>query len=102
MRRCNSPAFDDPCDRIYRKVTRLRSRISTRVPMEQIQTIASPLEEVIRRVRAEYLEMPGLQLTVAQAARLWQLDLVSSEALLSTLVQSRFLIKTRSEAYARP
>ena len=70
--------------------------------MEHIQTIASPLEDVIRRVRAEYLEMPGLQLTVAQAARLWQLDLVSSEALLSTLVQSRFLIKTRSEAYARP
>ena len=70
--------------------------------MEQIQTTASPLEEVIRRVRAEYLEMPGLQLTVAQAARLWHLDPVACEALLATLVQSRFLIKTRSEAYARP
>jgi hypothetical protein len=38
----------------------------------------SPAAEVLARatarVRAEYLEMPGLQLTTAQAARLWQSD----------------------------
>jgi hypothetical protein len=69
--------------------------------MEQTNTLAPSFEQALRRARAEYLEMPGLQLTVAQAARLWQLDLACSEGVLSTLVQSRFLIKTRSESYAR-
>ena len=69
--------------------------------MNQSDILAPSFAEAVRRARAEYLEMPGLQLTVAQAARLWHLDLASSEGVLSTLVQSKFLIKTRSEAYAR-
>ena len=28
----------------------------------------------LRRAQAEFLEMPGLKLTVAQAARLWHFD----------------------------
>ena len=69
--------------------------------MKQTEGTARSFEEAVRRARAEYLEMPGLQLTVAQAARLWHLDLASSEGVLSTLVEHRFLIKTRSAAYAR-
>ena len=69
--------------------------------MEQTEATARSFEEAVRRARAEYLEMPGLQLTVAQAARLWHLDLGSSEGVLSALVEKRFLIKTRSAAYAR-
>ena len=42
--------------------------------------------------------MPGLQLTVAQAARLWHLNLASSEGVLSLLVERRFLMKTRGSA----
>ena len=30
-------------------------------------------DRLIGRVRSEYHEMPGLQLTVAQACRLWQI-----------------------------
>jgi hypothetical protein len=45
--------------------------------------------------------MPGLRLTVAQAARLWHLDAASCEDILSALVQSRFLMKTGADAYAR-
>jgi hypothetical protein len=69
--------------------------------MNKPDSLMPSLEEAIRRARAEYLEMPGLQLTIAQAARLWQLDLASSEGVLSTLVECKFLMKTRSEAYAR-
>ena len=28
----------------------------------------------LHRIRGEFREMPGLKLTIAQAARLWQLD----------------------------
>ena len=45
----------------------------------------------IVRVRAEYVEMPGLSLTARQAARLWGLDARRSDHVLSILVDSGFL-----------
>jgi hypothetical protein len=51
------------------------------------------------RVRGEYLEMPGMQLTVAQAARLWQLEAPKCEALLNLLVDEGFLLKTPAGAF---
>lgn len=38
------------------------------------------------RIRAEYYEMPGLRLTLAQAARLFNLEPVHCERVLHTLV----------------
>lgn len=38
------------------------------------------------RIRAEYLEMPGMRLTVAQAARLFNLDVTHCAQVLETLV----------------
>jgi hypothetical protein len=63
----------------------------------------SPLElhAVAERVRAEFLEMPGLQLTLPQAARLWGLDLPACEAVLEVLVRSAFLRRTPSGAVTR-
>ena len=58
-------------------------------------------EDVLRRVRGEFLEMPGMRLTEAQARRLWNLDAASCEALLSALVDSKFLFRTRDGAYMR-
>jgi hypothetical protein len=58
-------------------------------------------DEVLRRVRGEYLEMPGLRLTSAQAQRLWGLDRVSCDALLGALVDSKFLFRTRDGAFVR-
>jgi hypothetical protein len=58
-------------------------------------------EEVLRRVQGEFLEMPGLRLTHAQAKRLWGLDADSCEALLRSLVDSKFLWKTRDGAFMR-
>jgi len=56
-------------------------------------------DEVLRRVRAEYLEMPGLRLTRAQAQRLWGLDPRTCEQLLFALTESRFLAQTRDGSF---
>jgi hypothetical protein len=53
------------------------------------------------RVRGEFLEMPGLRLTAAQASRLWALDAGTSRQLLDGLTQSGFLARTREGAYLR-
>ncbi len=42
-------------------------------------------------VYSEYQEMPGLQLTIAQAARLWNSDRDSCAQALETLVDASFL-----------
>lgn len=59
------------------------------------------LEDVMRRVRSEYIEMPGLRLTLAQAQRLWGLDRAACDALLGALVEAKFLFKTRDGAFVR-
>jgi len=58
-------------------------------------------EDVLRRVQGEFLEMPGLRLTEAQARRLWNLDTASCAALLSALVDAKFLFRTRDGAFMR-
>jgi hypothetical protein len=58
-------------------------------------------DEVLRRVQGEFLEMPGLRLTEAQARRLWGLDAASCKALLATLVEANFLFCTRDGAFMR-
>jgi hypothetical protein len=55
----------------------------------------------LRRAQAEFLEMPGLKLTVAQAARLWHFDSALCTAVLSRLVEQRFLIETRNHSFSR-
>ena len=56
---------------------------------------------LLERVRGEYLEMPGLQLTIPQACRLWQLDRTTCEAVLADLVATQFLRRTSAGMYAR-
>jgi hypothetical protein len=59
------------------------------------------VEDVLRRVQGEFLEMPGLRLTEPQARRLWGLDAVSCGALLGALVEAHFLFRTRDGAFMR-
>jgi len=54
---------------------------------------------VVRRARAEYLEMPGLRLTSAQAQRLWGLDRRTCDELLTTLTSDHFLARTRDGSF---
>ena len=58
-------------------------------------------EDVLRRVQGEFMEMPGMRLTEAQARRLWNLDAASCHALLDALVDSKFLFRTRDGAFMR-
>jgi hypothetical protein len=46
---------------------------------------------LVQRVRNEFIEMPGLQLTLPQAARLWGLDLEASRQVIDALVEGAFL-----------
>ena len=55
----------------------------------------------LTRARAEFLEMPGLRLTVAQAARLWSSDSALCQAVLTRLVETRFLVRSGDSAFAR-
>ena len=63
--------------------------------------VVSTGDDALRRIRGEYLEMPGLRLTTAQAQRLWNLDRPTCEHLLGSLVASRFLQKTRDGSFVR-
>ena len=58
-------------------------------------------ELTLQRICAEYLEMPGLQLTVKQAQRLWGLDEETCARSLELLVETRFLGRTSRDLYAR-
>jgi hypothetical protein len=59
------------------------------------------LDDVLRRVQGEYVELPGLRLTPAQAQRLWNLDRAACDALLGALVDAKFLFRTRDGAFVR-
>jgi hypothetical protein len=59
------------------------------------------IQDVVRRIRGEFLEMPGLRLTAQQARRLWRLDETACDAVLGALVDARFLAKTRDGAFVR-
>jgi len=58
-------------------------------------------DPTLQRVVGEYLEMPGLSLTVPQARRLWGLDSRTCEGLLEELVGRHFLRRTPRGLYVR-
>jgi hypothetical protein len=58
-------------------------------------------DQALRRIRAEYGELPGLKLTVAQAQRLWSLDRDSCDGLMALLVDLGFLACTSDGAFVR-
>jgi len=62
---------------------------------------ADSFETMRRRVRNEYLEMPGLCLTISQAQRMWHLRQTDCEVLLDALVDSGFLARTSGGAFVR-
>jgi hypothetical protein len=59
------------------------------------------LPDVVQRVRSEFLEMPGLQLTPGQARRLWNLEGELCQAVIDALVAEAFLRWTASGAVRR-
>jgi hypothetical protein len=58
-------------------------------------------EQLIARIRGEYLEMPGLRLTCDQARRLWGVDRETCVLVLDAMVQSGFLVLGTDARYRR-
>jgi hypothetical protein len=58
-------------------------------------------ETAVRRAEAEFLEMPGLRLTEAQAARLWSCNTTVAGAVLARLTETLFLVRTQGGAFYR-
>jgi hypothetical protein len=64
-------------------------------------TADTTVTDWIHLMRAEYQEIPGLHLTQAQAQRLWGLHPTLCEALLHTLVEAKFLVRSPEGFYRR-
>jgi hypothetical protein len=62
---------------------------------------ATEIDAVLFRIRAEFIEMPGLRLTIPQAARLWGLDPYDCKGIIDALVRSAFLRWTPDGAVTR-
>jgi len=59
------------------------------------------MQRTLQRLRGEFLEMPGLCLTVAQAQRLCGVDPAICKAILDALVDAKFLGIRRDGSYGR-
>ena len=59
------------------------------------------LNSLVRRARADFDEMPGLQLTFPQARRLWNMDAEDCRSVLDTLVDAGFLRWTPARTVVR-
>ena len=59
------------------------------------------IDVLVRRIRAGYLDTPGLALTVDEAQYLWRLDQIECEALLAAFVAAGFLRRSRGGAFTR-
>ena len=56
-------------------------------------------ERLLCQVRGEYLEMPGLNLTLEQAMRMWGVDRQACLGLLESLIESGFLKRGPRSGY---
>jgi hypothetical protein len=59
------------------------------------------MELIVERLRAEFMEMPGLRLTAQQVHRLCGVDQDSCRAVLDVLVSEKFLCVRPDGTYAR-
>jgi hypothetical protein len=92
-------AANGPGTAVARAPSSLWRLVSLGAPMVTEQEVV--IQNALKRVRGEYLEMPGLRLTTAQAQRLWGLDQSMCTALLGALVEAKFLLRTRDGAFVR-
>jgi hypothetical protein len=57
-------------------------------------------DEMLRRIYHDYLEMPDLRLSRAQAQRVWQLDEETCTQLLDSLTEDGLLHRSHDGTYA--
>jgi DNA-binding GntR family transcriptional regulator len=61
----------------------------------------SPHLQILERIRAEYLEMPGMRLKVEQVQRLFGVDPSVCRTVLDSLVECKFLYANPDGTYVR-
>ena len=59
-----------------------------------------PHEHLLNRIRAEYLEMPGMRLTLEQMQRLFGIERTICHTVLDSLVDAKFLYVKSNGHYA--
>lgn len=59
------------------------------------------ITHLINRIRAEFVEMPGLELSLPQAARLWNLGVEDCRQILDVLEGAGFLRWTAAQTVVR-
>jgi hypothetical protein len=69
--------------------------------VREAETQDATVRDLTRRVEAEYTEMPGLSVTLAQARRLLGIDRETCVVVMRTLVDRRFLRRTPQGRYVR-
>ena len=58
-------------------------------------------QNLISRIRAEFLEMPGMRLTIQQVERLFGIERILCQTVLDSLVDEKFLCVTPAGLYGR-
>ena len=58
-------------------------------------------DELLTRIKGEFMEMPGLRLTADQGSRLWGLDRDECRQLLRVLIDRGFLNESADGTYGR-
>jgi hypothetical protein len=91
--------FMKPPEASGSKPTRATAPLQTARP-DDVQAMPA-IREAILRVEGEYREMPGLSLTLPQAARLWGLDHSTCERVLTNLIERRVLRRALKGTYVR-
>ena len=69
--------------------------------MKETDANTGPTPRVLERIRAEYLEMPGMRLKSEQVQRLCGLDQTTCQVVLDALVDAKFLCVTPDGTYTR-
>jgi hypothetical protein len=77
----------------------VRALARSQVPIDR-RNLVMTRDEAIARVRSDFFELPGLKLTVAQAARLWAVGHDLALSILEDLTAGGFLIRI-ADQYAR-
>jgi len=68
-------------------------------PEETIYKVEAPSVNLVRRIREEFEESPGLQITLTEASRFWGLDETTCEQVLAQLLASGFLARSSDGQY---
>ncbi len=64
-------------------------------------SLSPMIAKLVQRIREEFDEAPGLQVTVTEGARFWALDLDTCAVVLASLQQSGFLVRSPIGRYRR-